>query len=98
MPYIKTNLRPLTFVVDIANKIAAIPGTGNDTMAFTYSLDVAKFVEAALDLPRWEETTFCYGEKMTWNSFVKIVEEVTGTRTSDFTKSLSLIADNVIIP
>jgi nucleoside-diphosphate-sugar epimerase len=81
MPYIKTNLRPLTFVVDMANKTAAIPGTGNDPMAFTYSLDVAKFVEAALDLPEWEETTFCYGEKTTWNSFVRMAEEARGRRT-----------------
>lgn len=81
MPYIKTHLSPLTFVVDMTNKAVAIPGTGNDPVAFTYSLDVAKFVEAALGLPKWEETTFCYGEKMTWNSFVQLAEEARGRRT-----------------
>jgi hypothetical protein len=81
MPYIKTHLSSLTFVVDMANKAVAIPGTGNDPVAFTYSIDVAKFVAVALELPTWEETTFCYGEKMTWNSFVQVAEEVRGRRT-----------------
>ena len=44
----------------------------------TYSFDVAKFVSPFLNLPKWEEVTYCYGEKTTWNEFVKVAEEVTG--------------------
>lgn len=71
-------MTPIAFAVDMANKAAGIPGTGNDVMAFTYTKDVAKFVVAALDLPKWEEASFCYGEKITWNEFLKIAEEVRG--------------------
>lgn len=75
---LKTHLPPLSFAIDVANKKAAIPGTGNEPIAFTYTYDVAKFVAAFLEEPKWEELTFCYGEKTTWNEFVKVAEEVTG--------------------
>ena len=75
---LKTHLPPLSFAIDVANKKAAIPGTGNEPIAFTYTYDMAKFVAAFLEEPKWEELTFCYGEKTTWNEFVKVAEEVTG--------------------
>lgn len=77
-PSLKSYMNRVTFVVDVANKKAGIPGTGNEPMTFTYTYDVAKFVVAALDLPKWEEVTYCYGEKTTWNEFVKQAEEATG--------------------
>lgn len=79
MPHIETYLpAPFAFVFDIPNKMAAIPGTGNDLISFTYTRDVAKFVVKALDLPKWEEETFCYGDKVTWNQVLKLAEEATG--------------------
>lgn len=78
-PHVKTHLPTITFAVDIASKKAALPGTGNETIALTYSFDVAKFVSPFLNLPKWEEVTYCYGEKTTWNEFVKVAEEVTGS-------------------
>ena len=69
----------MTINIDMANKAAAIPGTGNDLVSFTYSFDVARFVEAALDLPHWEQELFCYGDKRTLNEVVRIAEEETGT-------------------
>ena len=77
-PRVKTHLPTITFAVDIASKHAALPGTGDEPLAFTYSFDVAKFVSAFLNLPKWEELTYCYGERMTWNEFIKVAEEVTG--------------------
>jgi nucleoside-diphosphate-sugar epimerase len=77
-PSLKSYMTPVTFVVDVVNKKASIPGTGNEPMTFTYTFDVAKFVVAVLDLPRWDEVTYCYGEKTTWNKFVKQAEETTG--------------------
>lgn len=65
--------------IDMANKTAVIPGTGNDVMSFTYSFDAARFVEAALDLPHWEEELFCYGDKRTLNEAVKMAEDARGT-------------------
>ncbi|RSL69377.1 hypothetical protein CEP53_002246 [Fusarium sp. AF-6] len=76
---LKTHLPPLSFAIDVANKKAAIPGTGNEPIAFTYTYDVAKFVAAFLEEPKWEELTVCYGEKTTWNEFVKMAEEVAGS-------------------
>lgn len=78
IPGVKTHFTPLSFVVDIAGRKAAIPGTGDEPMAFTYSYDLAKFVAAFLDVSEWNELTFCYGERTTWNDFVKVAEEVTG--------------------
>ncbi|KAJ4300051.1 hypothetical protein N0V90_005300 [Kalmusia sp. IMI 367209] len=81
MPYVDSNLKPLTFVLDVANKAASIPGTGNEQMTFTYTKDLAKFVVAALDLPKWTYPMVCYSDKTTWNKAVKLAE---GYRESKF--------------
>ncbi|PON21559.1 hypothetical protein TGAM01_v209589 [Trichoderma gamsii] len=81
MPHIETHLpAPFAFVLDIPNKVAAIPGSGNDVFSLTYTRDVAQFVVKALDLPKWEEETFCYGDKVTWNQVLKLAEEATGSK------------------
>ncbi|KAL6895098.1 hypothetical protein GGI43DRAFT_429204 [Trichoderma evansii] len=80
IPAIKTHLPPMSFAVDMSSKKAAIPGTGNEPIALTYSHDVARFVSAYLGAPKWEEITYVYGEKTTWNAFIKVAEEVTGTQ------------------
>lgn len=79
MPHIETHLpAPFAFVFDIPNKVAAIPGSGDDVFSLTYTQDVAKFVVKALGLPKWEEETFCYGDKVTWNQVLELAEEATG--------------------
>ena len=79
MPHVETHLIPLVFAVDIANKTAAIPGaTGEETISFTYTNDLAKFVVAALSLPKWDEAYYCYSENATWNQLIQIAEEATG--------------------
>lgn len=95
LPYLKSYLPPFTFAVDIANKAAAIPGTGNDIVYFTYTFDVAKFVVALLGLSDWDETTYCYGDKATWNEILQLAEESRGTlilpcHLSDITRALIL--------
>ncbi|KAJ4045867.1 hypothetical protein NW761_007883 [Fusarium oxysporum] len=80
LPYLKSYLPPFTFAVDIANKAAAIPGTGNDIVYFTYTFDVAKFVVALLGLSDWDETTYCYGDKATWNEILQLAEESRGSK------------------
>ncbi|KAK9366688.1 hypothetical protein V1509DRAFT_611294 [Lipomyces kononenkoae] len=82
IPHVRSFMSPLTINIDIANKAAAIPGTGNDLVSFTYSFDVAKFVEAALDLPHWDQELCCYGDKCTLNEVVRISEEATGAKFS----------------
>ncbi|UKZ95785.1 uncharacterized protein TrAFT101_010600 [Trichoderma asperellum] len=79
-PHVKTYLKPLSFVIDVKNKAAGIPGTGDDIVAFTYTADVAKFVVASLGLPKWEEITYCYGEKSSYNKILALAEEARGTK------------------
>ncbi|KAJ9614448.1 hypothetical protein H2200_002584 [Cladophialophora chaetospira] len=80
IPYVETNLKPLTFVLDMAHKAASIPGTGNEQMTFTYTKDLAKFVVSALDLPTWTYPMVCYSEKSTWNKVVKLAEGYRGSK------------------
>ncbi|KAH6678237.1 nmrA-like family protein [Halenospora varia] len=76
MPYIKTYLKPNTLVIDIVNKTAGIPGTGNELVTLTYTFDLARFIVAALDLPTWPEELRVVGDRITMNEFVRLAEEV----------------------
>ncbi|KAF5657624.1 hypothetical protein FHETE_10326 [Fusarium heterosporum] len=79
-PSCKSYMRRVAWSIDMVNKKAGIPGKVNEPMTFTYSFDVAKFVVAALDLPKWNELMYCYGEKTTWNEFLKQADEARGKR------------------
>lgn len=87
MPHVETYIPQTTFVVDMANRHASIPGDGKQKMSFTYTKDVAKFVVAALDLPKWEHDTYAIGEKYTWEEFVQIAEEARGGKTNHPTEN-----------
>jgi nucleoside-diphosphate-sugar epimerase len=78
LPHVRSHLSPFDFVVDMRAKAAAVPGSGDDAMTFTYSYDVARFVVAALGLDRWEEESYTMGDKTTWNEFVKMAEDARG--------------------
>lgn len=78
MPGVKSNMTPMTMVLDIAHKQAAVPGAGNTPFVLTHTSDVAKYVAASLDLEKWDEQTFVMGDRVTWNSFIAMVEEATG--------------------
>ncbi|THX41322.1 nmrA-like family protein [Aureobasidium pullulans] len=89
MPHIKTYLAPNVFAIDMVNKVAAIPGDGNTPVTFTWSMDLAKFVVAALDLPSWEEESCVVGDEVTFNQFVDMAEEVCGV---NFARSYDSVA------
>lgn len=78
MPHVETYIPQTTFVVDMANKQASIPGDGKQQMTFTYTKDVARFVVEALDLIVWEHDTYLIGDEMTWEEFVVIAEDARG--------------------
>ncbi|KAF4450342.1 hypothetical protein FALBO_16500 [Fusarium albosuccineum] len=80
MPHVKSHLTPVSFVVDVKNKAAAIPGTGDNVVSFIYSSDMAKFVVAALSSSRWEETTYSYGDKATFNQIIDLAERARGAK------------------
>ncbi|KAL2825263.1 hypothetical protein BJY01DRAFT_256292 [Aspergillus pseudoustus] len=79
-PGMKSYLKPNVFAIDIANKVAAIPGTGDVPVTFTYTFDLAQFVVASLDLDLWEEESRVVGDEVTWNQFVRLAEEVAGSK------------------
>ncbi|KAF5008664.1 hypothetical protein FDECE_5076 [Fusarium decemcellulare] len=80
IPHIKSYMNPVAINVDVANRAAAIPGSGNDLIVYTYSFDMAKFVVAALDLPKWDRDLFCYSDKTTVNQIVELAEEARGSK------------------
>ena len=78
MPHVRSNLKPLAFVLDVTNKAASIPGTGDETMTFTYTEDLGRFVNASLDLNKWSYPMVCYSNKTTWNKALELAEEARG--------------------
>jgi hypothetical protein len=79
MPHVESYLTPVVFAVDIAHKVAALPGsTGDEIVTLTYTKDLAKFVVAALSLPKWHEEFHCYSEQSTYGHLVRVAEEATG--------------------
>ncbi|KAK4446799.1 isoflavone reductase [Podospora aff. communis PSN243] len=82
LPGVKSHMinSPLVNWLDVANNAAAIPGVGNTPALFTHTTDVARFVVASLDLPKWDRATFIYGDKVTWNEMVRYAEEAKGTK------------------
>ncbi|KAF4434155.1 nmra-like family [Fusarium acutatum] len=82
-PKVKTYLKHADFLVDIANKAAAIPGSGEDKIAFTYSIDVARFVDALINTDeKWPKHSVVIGEKITANEIVAVAEDARGERFS----------------
>lgn len=75
---IKSYMTPMTSVVDLAHNIAAIPGSGDVPIVFTHTSDVGKYVDAALDLEKWETEYYLIGDKVTWHEFVKLAEAAKG--------------------
>ncbi|KAK7705968.1 hypothetical protein SLS57_009885 [Botryosphaeria dothidea] len=80
LPHVKWYLKPLTIAVDVQNMAAALPGTGNEPVTFSYSFDVANFVAAALDLAEWPEDSMIIGDKLTFNDLVKLAERTRGDK------------------
>ena len=80
IPHIKTHMDPFPFAVDVGNRAAAIPGSGDIPIVFTYTRDVAKVVAASLDLEKWPQHAYIIGDKLTWNRLLQAAEEVQGTR------------------
>ncbi|KAK1448788.1 hypothetical protein CMEL01_08103 [Colletotrichum melonis] len=84
MPHTPSNLAPHTWGVDIANRRAAIPGTGNEPMTLTYSVDVARFVVRMLNDIDWPEISIISGSDTTFNEILGIAEKLTALTWSIF--------------
>ncbi|KAH7123445.1 hypothetical protein B0J13DRAFT_455912 [Dactylonectria estremocensis] len=80
MPYIKTHMTPTTAAIDMVNKVAAIPGTGNELLSFSYTFDVAKVIARMLELSTWEEETYIISENLSWNELLHLAEKARGSK------------------
>ncbi|KAI8680826.1 NAD(P)-bd-dom domain-containing protein [Fusarium sp. Ph1] len=96
MPKVKSYLSPMTLFIDAASKEAAIPGSGNTPVVFTYSHDVAKFTAALLTLDKWEKKSYVIGTKLSLNEFLQLAEEVRGTEFKKTHDSLELLKEGKI--
>ncbi|KAM5356838.1 hypothetical protein ACJ41O_003484 [Fusarium nematophilum] len=65
-------------MIDMAEKAAAIPGTGNTAVAFTYTFDIAKCVVGMIDVEKWEKRSFIVGDRISMNEVLAIAERVRG--------------------
>lgn len=77
-PNINTRMVGPPVFVDVANNVAALPGTGNEPIVLTYSIDLARFVDGLLATPDWPQRSIVIGDKLTWNEFVKLAESARG--------------------
>jgi NmrA-like family len=82
MPGIKSYMKPWVFAIDIAHRVAGIPGSGDTPAVYTYSGDVAKFVVATLSLPEksWQKYSIMIGDRKTLNEILHIAESVCGKK------------------
>jgi uncharacterized protein YbjT (DUF2867 family) len=74
------SMRPWTFVVDINQGVANVPGDGNQKLTFTDVRDVAKWVASSLDLEKWDVESGIPGDTLTYREIVAIAEKVTGRK------------------
>ncbi|TPR01829.1 hypothetical protein CAN33_0041260 [Aspergillus niger] len=79
-PLLKSNVGPFPMFVDIASKMAAKPGSGDEAIVLTRVLDIARFVVRILDLAEWPKESYIIGDRVTFHEFVNMAEEVRGTK------------------
>ncbi|KAI8668084.1 NmrA domain-containing protein [Fusarium keratoplasticum] len=95
LPHISSNLWAYTWAIDIANKRAAIPGTGDDVLSLTYSVDVARFVVRTLESSdKWPETSILSGTDITFNQLLAIAERIRGCKFDTTYDSLEALERN----
>ncbi|KAF2462059.1 NAD-P-binding protein [Lineolata rhizophorae] len=68
------------FIINVKAGTADIPGDGGVKIAVIDTRDVARFVTASLDLPKWDEELGMLGEYASWNELVDKAEKATGRK------------------
>ncbi|KAM0229698.1 hypothetical protein ACHAPO_009768 [Fusarium lateritium] len=79
-PRIPTHIGAANIQIDPENRVAVIPGDGNNPVVMTHSTDAAKFTVALLDVPSWKRRHSTIGNRLTLNEAVKLAEEVMGVK------------------
>ncbi|GKT67028.1 NmrA-like family protein [Colletotrichum tofieldiae] len=80
MPHIKSHMPAFKWAFDIENHQAVIPGSGNDIVSVTYTIDLARFIVRALDVKDWPEFSIVVGSDLTLNEALPKIESVRGKK------------------
>ncbi|KAB8256308.1 hypothetical protein BDV32DRAFT_161208 [Aspergillus pseudonomiae] len=79
-PLLQSHAHRYPMFIDIANKQAAIPGSGNELVAFTRLIDIARYVVRALDLSSWPKESYIIGDRVILRKFVELAEAARGSK------------------
>jgi hypothetical protein len=80
VPNIPTYTNSIPFFVDVEANAAAIPGSGDYPVHYTYTRDIGRYIAALLGLEKWEEKYFIAGDTKTLHEVVTLAERVKGTK------------------
>lgn len=95
MPHCASHMNPETPYIDIPSLRAAIPGSGDEKVAWTYTHDVARYVRALIESAEpWPKTSLIVGDTMSLNAIVSIAEEIKGK--SSLTSAVSGMGEFVV--
>lgn len=75
MPNVHSYMMPFSPGIDMSLKKAVVPGTGNDVMSMTYTIDLARFIVRLLDEPNWPKTASISGTDATFNEIIALLEK-----------------------
>ena len=80
LPHTHTYMLPETPFIDIPALRAAIPGSGNERVAWTHTTDVARFVRRLVEVEEgtWEAKSVIVGDTVALNEILRWGEEVRG--------------------
>ena len=80
VPALPSYMNPFTLVLDVHNNATGIPGDGKTPVAFTHTFDVAAFTATLLSMDTWPKKSYVVGERLSFNDFVKALEEAKGVK------------------
>jgi nucleoside-diphosphate-sugar epimerase len=77
----KKYLQDIDININIDDRKANVPGTGNQPIAMTMAEDIGKAVVWLIDDAKpWPKYTYIKGSVTSWNELIKYGEEVTGEK------------------
>ncbi|KAF2643610.1 NAD(P)-binding protein [Massarina eburnea CBS 473.64] len=84
--------------VDVKNNVAAIPGSGNVPVSFTYTSDVGKYVVALLGKAEgtWKPAYLIAADNRTWNEVVSLAEKAKGVKFNVAFDSVEKLKEGII--
>ncbi|KAI4190107.1 MAG: hypothetical protein LQ346_004992 [Caloplaca aetnensis] len=81
MPHCQSYMFPEVPFIDIPAAKAAIPGSGDDKVTFTYTKDVAKFVRKLVEsTSKWPRHSLIAGDVVTLNEVLEAAQQARGIK------------------